>query len=76
MTRISINSWATHRYKHEALMQCCFSDGPPSTTLELHHNNNATAIAQQTLHINPMFDQCWAVDYDVGPTLGKHCVDV
>ena len=31
---------------------------------------------QQTQHIYPMFDQCWRTVHHVGPTLGKHWVDV
>ena len=31
---------------------------------------------QQTLHINPMLDQCWPTVCDVGTTLVQHRVDV
>ena len=31
-------------------------------------------ISHSTLHIYPMFDQCWPTVYDVGPTLFKHRV--
>ena len=33
-------------------------------------------ISQQTRHIYPLFDQCWANVVDVGPTLVKQWVDV
>ena len=35
-----------------------------------------SSTSQQTRHILPMFDKCWPVVYDVGPTLVKHWVDV
>ena len=42
----------------------------------MHHYDTHREPTQQTRHIHPMFDQCWANVVDGGPALVKHCVDV
>ena len=45
-------------------------------TQYINENGSPVSTTQQTRHTFPMFDQCWAIVVDGGPTLVRHWVDV
>ena len=62
--------WVYGYYKH------CYSYSVEIVYRRQNLTSVDDVISQQPRQIYPVFDQCWATVYDVGPTLVKHRVDL